>query len=126
MTASRRSLACGGRAGQERLGMMAEMPNDRPFGAKTLYVLLRFARWDDVLALPSRRKAPILTTLYHFGGAWRTRRSAPVLRPERIGWVCIRTASGARGCGDRDQSGAAVLAVSDSVSTRESQRPDSI
>ena len=25
-----------------------------PFGAKKLFVLLRFAKWDDVLKLPAR------------------------------------------------------------------------
>jgi tetratricopeptide (TPR) repeat protein len=48
--------------------MIPAMAALEPFGAKTLYVLLRFARWDDVMAL----KAPdpkhlILTALWHFG-----------------------------------------------------------
>jgi hypothetical protein len=48
--------------------MLAEMPMLEPFGAKKLYVLLRFARWDDVLRLPAPDpKHALLTTLYHFG-----------------------------------------------------------
>ena len=39
-----------------------------PFGAKRLFVLLRFARWDDVLKLPAPdTSAAILTTVHHFG-----------------------------------------------------------
>ena len=39
-----------------------------PFGAKTLFVLLRFAKWNDVLALPKpAEQATLLTALYHFG-----------------------------------------------------------
>jgi tetratricopeptide (TPR) repeat protein len=39
-----------------------------PFAAKKLYVLLRFARWNDVLALPQPdAQHKILTTLWHFG-----------------------------------------------------------
>ena len=41
-----------------------------PFGAKKMYVLLRFARWDDVLALPPQdAKLPLLNMLSHFGRA---------------------------------------------------------
>ena len=48
--------------------MIAQMPMLEPFGAKTLYVLLRFARWDEVLALPQPdAKHALLTTLSHFG-----------------------------------------------------------
>jgi tetratricopeptide (TPR) repeat protein len=48
--------------------MIAQMPMLEPFGAKTLFVLLRFARWDDVLALPQPdRKHDVLTALSHFG-----------------------------------------------------------
>jgi tetratricopeptide (TPR) repeat protein len=48
--------------------MVAEMPMLEPFGAKKLYVLLRFARWDDVLRLPQPDpKHAILITLFHFG-----------------------------------------------------------
>ena len=48
--------------------MIAQMPMLEPFGAKTMYVLLRFARWDEVLALPRPdAKHALLTTLSHFG-----------------------------------------------------------
>jgi tetratricopeptide (TPR) repeat protein len=47
---------------------LAHMPMLEPFAAKKLFVLLRFARWSDVLALPApEAKYPILTSLYHFG-----------------------------------------------------------
>jgi tetratricopeptide (TPR) repeat protein len=48
--------------------MLAEMPMLEPFGAKTLYVLLRFARWDDVMKLPQPdAKHTLLSALWHFG-----------------------------------------------------------
>jgi tetratricopeptide (TPR) repeat protein len=48
--------------------MIADMAALEPFGAKTLYVLLRFSRWDDVMALPAPDRAHlILTALWHFG-----------------------------------------------------------
>ena len=47
---------------------LAEMAMLEPFAAKTLFVLLRFARWDDVLRLPAAdAKFPLLVTLSHFG-----------------------------------------------------------
>jgi tetratricopeptide (TPR) repeat protein len=48
--------------------MIADMPMLEPFAAKTLFVQLRFAKWNEVLALPRpAENAPILTALYHFG-----------------------------------------------------------
>jgi hypothetical protein len=48
--------------------MIPAMAALEPFGAKTLYVLLRFAGWDDVMALqPPDRAHLILTALWHFG-----------------------------------------------------------
>ena len=48
--------------------MLAEMPMLEPFGAKTLFVLIRFAKWNDVLALPRPSdRATLLAALYHFG-----------------------------------------------------------
>ncbi|HMJ85448.1 MAG TPA: hypothetical protein VK504_19840 [Vicinamibacterales bacterium] len=47
---------------------LAEMAMLEPFAAKTLFVLLRFARWDDVLRLPAAdARFPLLVTLSHFG-----------------------------------------------------------
>jgi tetratricopeptide (TPR) repeat protein len=47
---------------------LAEMAMLEPFAAKTLFVMLRFARWDDVLRLPAAdAKFPLLVTLSHFG-----------------------------------------------------------
>jgi tetratricopeptide (TPR) repeat protein len=48
--------------------IIASMPMVEPFGAKKMYVLLRFARWDEALQLPMPdAKATVLTALFHFG-----------------------------------------------------------
>jgi tetratricopeptide (TPR) repeat protein len=48
--------------------MLSDMPMVEPFGAKTLFVMLRFAKWNDALALPKPPEgANILTSLYHWG-----------------------------------------------------------
>jgi tetratricopeptide (TPR) repeat protein len=48
--------------------MLADMAMLEPFGAKKLYVLLRFNRWNDVLQLPAPAASQLLlTALYHFG-----------------------------------------------------------
>jgi len=50
--------------------MIAEMAMLEPFGAKTLFVLLRFARWGEVMRLPAPDpKHALLNTLFHFGRA---------------------------------------------------------
>ena len=47
---------------------LAEMPMIEPFAAKKLYVLLRFAKWNDAAALPQPdAKHAILSALSHFG-----------------------------------------------------------
>src|SRR4051812_3322841 len=53
---------------QNVLPMLSQMPMLEPFGAKQLFVLLRFSRWDEVLKLPPPdASTTILTTLHHFG-----------------------------------------------------------
>jgi len=48
--------------------MLDHMPMLEPFAAKTLFVQLRFAKWNDVLALPAPpANAKILTALHHWG-----------------------------------------------------------
>jgi tetratricopeptide (TPR) repeat protein len=48
--------------------IIADMPMVEPFAAKKMYVLLRFAKWQDVLQLPMPdAKATVATTLFHFG-----------------------------------------------------------
>ena len=48
--------------------MLGEMAMLEPFGAKTLYVLLRFARWDDVMRLPQPDAKHLrLTAMWNFG-----------------------------------------------------------
>jgi tetratricopeptide (TPR) repeat protein len=48
--------------------MIPDMPMVEPFGAKKMYVLLRFAKWDAALALPMPdARATVTTTLFHFG-----------------------------------------------------------
>ena len=50
--------------------MLATMPMLEPFGAKTIYVLVRFARWDEMLRLPPPdAKHALLTAMSHFGRA---------------------------------------------------------
>jgi tetratricopeptide (TPR) repeat protein len=50
------------------LPAVSQMPMIEPFGAKKLYVLLRFARWDDVMKLQAPdSKMAILSSLWHFG-----------------------------------------------------------
>jgi tetratricopeptide (TPR) repeat protein len=48
--------------------IIADMAMVEPFAAKKMYVLLRFAKWQDVLQLPMPdSKATVTTTLFHFG-----------------------------------------------------------
>jgi tetratricopeptide (TPR) repeat protein len=48
--------------------MLADMPMLEPFGLKTLFVQIRFAKWNDVLALPQPpEQSRILTAFYHWG-----------------------------------------------------------
>jgi tetratricopeptide (TPR) repeat protein len=50
------------------LPMLPQMPMLEPFGAKQLFVLLRFAKWDEVLDLAAPApSATILTAMHHFG-----------------------------------------------------------
>jgi tetratricopeptide (TPR) repeat protein len=50
------------------LAALAAMPMIEPFGAKTMFVQLRFAKWNEVLALPRPpEQARLLAALYHFG-----------------------------------------------------------
>ena len=68
---------------------ISQMPMIEPFAAKKLYVLLRFARWDDVLKLPATDpKFPLLATLYHFGRgvAHAARRNAAEAERERAAY----------------------------------------
>jgi tetratricopeptide (TPR) repeat protein len=74
---------------------LAQMPMLEPFAAKPLYVLLRFARWDDVLKLPQPdAKSPLLTALWHFGRgiAHAARGSAGDAERERAAYVEARKA----------------------------------
>jgi len=48
--------------------ILADMPMVEPFAAKKLYVLLRFAKWDEALKLPMPdARATITTALFHCG-----------------------------------------------------------
>jgi len=48
--------------------MLADMPMLEPFGAKTLFVMVRFAKWNDVLALPQPpEQSKLLMAFYHWG-----------------------------------------------------------
>jgi len=74
---------------------VSAMPMIEPFGAKKLYVLLRFARWDDVFRLPQPdAKLALLTTLSHFGRgvASAARGNAAHAERERTAYVEARKA----------------------------------
>jgi tetratricopeptide (TPR) repeat protein len=48
--------------------MLADMAMLEPFAAKTLYVQLRFGKWDEVLAAPAPAATEtLLTALHHYG-----------------------------------------------------------
>jgi tetratricopeptide (TPR) repeat protein len=69
---------------------LADMAMLQPFAAKTLFVLLRFARWDDVMRLPPPDpRFPLLTTLWHFGRgiAHAARGNAAEAERERAAYV---------------------------------------
>ncbi len=75
--------------------MIAQMPMLEPFGAKTLYVLLRFARWDEVMKLPQPdAKHALLNTLWHFGRgvAQAARGNAAEAGQEHAAYVDARNA----------------------------------
>jgi tetratricopeptide (TPR) repeat protein len=45
-----------------------DMPTLEPFAAKKMFVLLRFAKWDDMLQVPAPDpKLKMLTAVWHFG-----------------------------------------------------------
>jgi tetratricopeptide (TPR) repeat protein len=48
--------------------ILGERPVLEPLGAQLTFVLVRFAKWNDVLALPApSEKTPMLLALHHFG-----------------------------------------------------------
>ncbi|HEX7942098.1 MAG TPA: hypothetical protein VF488_09850, partial [Gemmatimonadaceae bacterium] len=48
--------------------MLKDMPMLEPFSLKTLFVMVRFAKWSDILALPQPPEdAHIRTAFYHWG-----------------------------------------------------------
>jgi tetratricopeptide (TPR) repeat protein len=75
--------------------MMADMPAVEPFAAKTMFVLLRFAKWNDVLALPAPPPdAKILTALSHWGRgvAHAALGQAPEAEQDRRTYAAARSA----------------------------------
>jgi tetratricopeptide (TPR) repeat protein len=97
--------------------MLAEMPMLEPFGAKTLYVLLRFARWDDVMRLRQPdAKHTLLSALWHFGRgvAQAARANVADADRERAAYAVARKAIAP----DTDwgyNKAAGILAVTDAV-----------
>jgi tetratricopeptide (TPR) repeat protein len=74
---------------------LTEMAMLEPFAAKTLFVLLRFARWDDVMKLPAAdARFPLLTALSHFGRgvAHAARGNAAEAERERAAYAEARKA----------------------------------
>jgi tetratricopeptide (TPR) repeat protein len=50
------------------LAGLAHMPELEPFAAKKMFVLLRFAKWDEMLQVPQPDPAQkLLTAVWHFG-----------------------------------------------------------
>ena len=97
--------------------MLAEMPMLEPFGAKKLYVLLRFARWDDVLRLPQPDpKHAVLNTLFHFGRgvAHAARGNADEAEGERTAYATARKAIPPDGDWGYNKA-TALLAVTDAA-----------
>jgi tetratricopeptide (TPR) repeat protein len=67
--------------------VIAEMPMIEGFNPQQYYVLLRFAKWDEVLALPAPAVSLQLTTaLWHYarGVAFAGRKDVPRARAEQL------------------------------------------
>ena len=72
---------------------LEQMPMLQPFAAKTMFVLLRFARWDDVLNLPAPdAKFALMTAISHFGRgvAHAARGNADEAERERAAYADVR------------------------------------
>jgi tetratricopeptide (TPR) repeat protein len=99
------------------LTMLPDMPMIEPFGAKTMFVQLRFAKWREVLALPKPlENAAILTTLYHFGRgvAHAALGAAAQAEAERQAYAAARNAVPADAMFNLNPA-AKILAVADHV-----------
>jgi hypothetical protein len=96
--------------------MLAGMPMLEPFGAKTLFVLLRFAKWNDVLALPQpAEQHKILTAFYHWGRGVAQGRWAPCRRRKGSRRIPRSEARRPQRLDVQPESGANILAVADYV-----------
>jgi tetratricopeptide (TPR) repeat protein len=72
---------------------LEQMPMLEPFAAKTLFVLMRFNRWDDVLALPQPpAKFPLLSLVSHFarGVAYAAQQKLSNARVEQAAYYDAR------------------------------------
>jgi tetratricopeptide (TPR) repeat protein len=99
------------------LTMLPDMPMIEPFGAKTMFVQLRFAKWREVLALPKPlENAAILTALYHFGRgvAHAALGAAAQAEAERQAYAAARNAVPADAMFNLNPA-AKILAVADHV-----------
>jgi tetratricopeptide (TPR) repeat protein len=97
--------------------MIADMPSIEPFGAKTMFVLLRFARWNEVLALPQTpADAKVLAALYQWGRgvAHAALGQAPAAEQDRTAYLAAKSAVPA-GAQFNLNPAAAIFAVCDSV-----------
>jgi tetratricopeptide (TPR) repeat protein len=97
--------------------LLSQMPMLEPFAAKTLFVLLRFARWDDVLKLPAPDPtATMLSTVYHFGRgvAHAAKGAAAEAERERDAYRTAQRAIPADAAWGYN-SAKAVLAIADAV-----------
>ena len=99
------------------MAALTEMPMIEPFAAKKLYVLLRFARWNDVMALPQPdAKHAILSAVSHFGRGVAQAALGRVAdaERERAAYLQVRRALPAETPWNYNTA-AAMLAVTDAV-----------
>jgi hypothetical protein len=71
------------------------MPMLEPFAAKKMFVLLRFAKWDQMLQVPQPDpKLKILTAVWHFGRgvAQAKKGSSAAADQERVAYVAAKRA----------------------------------
>ena len=77
------------------LAGVSDLPTLEPFAAKKMFVLLRFAKWDEMLHVPQPDpKLTILTAVWHFGRgvAQAKKGAAAAADQERTAYVAAKRA----------------------------------
>jgi tetratricopeptide (TPR) repeat protein len=75
--------------------MLSSMPMLEPFAAKTMFVYLRFGKWNEALLLPKPAvDRPMVTALYHWGrgAAYGALGNAAAAERERSAYAAARAA----------------------------------